>query len=59
MARGAIDLLSNPQRHREFARRGRERAIARFSEDAIVARYRALYEQVLARRTAGRLAAAT
>jgi len=59
MARGAIELLSDPERHRAFARRGRERAVARFSEDAIVARYRALYERVLARRGAGRAAAAT
>jgi N-acetyl-alpha-D-glucosaminyl L-malate synthase BshA len=48
MARGAIELLSDPERHRAFARRGRERAVARFSEAAIVARYRALYERVLA-----------
>lgn len=59
MARGALELLSDPERHRAFARRGRERAVARFSEDAIVARYRALYERVLARRSAGRVAAAT
>lgn len=48
MARGAIELLSDPERHRSFARKGRERAIARFSEAAIVARYRELYERVLA-----------
>ena len=54
MARGALELLGDPERHRAFARRGRERAVARFSEDAIVARYRALYEQVLARRDAAR-----
>lgn len=48
MARGALELLADPERHRAFARRGRERAIARFSEAAIVARYRELYERVLA-----------
>ena len=48
MARGAIELLADPERHRAFARHGRERAVTRFSEAAIVARYRALYERVLA-----------
>lgn len=59
MARGALDLLSDPRRHAEFARKGRERAVERFSEAAIVARYRALYERVLARNGAGRAVAAT
>jgi len=59
MARGAIELLSDPRRHAEFARKGRERAVERFSEAAIVARYRALYERVLARNGAGRTVAAT
>lgn len=59
MARGAIELLSDPRRHAEFARKGRERAVERFSEAAIVARYRALYERVLARNGAGRAVAAT
>lgn len=59
MARGALELLSDPRRHAEFARKGRERAVERFSEAAIVARYRALYERVLARNGAGRTVAAT
>ena len=59
MARGALELLSDPRRHAEFARKGRERAVERFSEAAIVARYRALYERVLARNGAGRAVAAT
>jgi hypothetical protein len=49
MARGALDLLSDPERHRAFARRGRARAIERFAEEEVVGRYRALYERVLAR----------
>ena len=48
MSRGAITLLADPERHRTFALLARERAIARFAESAIVARYRALYERVLA-----------
>ena len=48
MSAGASALLADPERHRSFARRARERAIARFAESAIVARYRALYERVLA-----------
>lgn len=47
MAAGAIELLGDPVRHRTFARRARERAVERFREEAIVARYRALYERVL------------
>ena len=47
MAAGAVALLSDPERHRAMAKRARERAIERFSEAAIVARYRALYERVL------------
>ncbi len=48
MAAAALDLFADPERHRAFGRRGRERAITRFSETAIVARYRAVYERVLA-----------
>lgn len=47
MAAGAIELLGDPVRHRTFARRARERAVERFREETIVARYRALYERVL------------
>ncbi len=48
MAAGAVELLSDPERHRGFALRARQRAIERFAEEKIVARYRALYERVLA-----------
>jgi glycosyltransferase involved in cell wall biosynthesis len=53
MAAGAIALLSDPERFRGFARRAREQAVARFSEAAVVARYRALYERTLGRLAAG------
>jgi len=48
MAQGAIALLSDPERHARFARAARARAVGQFSEPAVVARYRALYEQVAA-----------
>lgn len=48
MAAGAIGLLSDPARHAELAHRARLDAVERFSESAIVERYRALYERVLA-----------
>ena len=48
MAAGAIALLSDPERHAAFARRARERSVERFAESVVVARYRALYERVLA-----------
>ena len=48
MAAGAIALLSDPERHAAFARRAREQAVERFAESVVVARYRALYERVLA-----------
>jgi N-acetyl-alpha-D-glucosaminyl L-malate synthase BshA len=53
MAAGAVGLLADPERHRAYSRRARERARERFGEPAIVARYRALYERVLARPAAG------
>jgi len=48
MGAAAAALLADPERHGRMARRARERAVERFSEAAIVARYRALYERVLA-----------
>jgi L-malate glycosyltransferase len=48
MAAGAIELLSDPERHRDFGRRARERALERFAEAKVVGNYRALYERVLA-----------
>jgi N-acetyl-alpha-D-glucosaminyl L-malate synthase BshA len=52
MAAGASALLADRERHRAFARRARERAIECFAEATVVARYRALYERVLARAAA-------
>lgn len=48
MARAALALLTDPARHRAFAEAARERAVRLFGQAAVVARYRALYERVLA-----------
>jgi N-acetyl-alpha-D-glucosaminyl L-malate synthase BshA len=48
MAEGARSLLADPERHQAFARRARQRAVERFSEEVVVGQYRALYERVLA-----------
>ena len=48
MARRAIDLLKDPQRHAEMRAAARERA-ATFSTDAIIPQYEAFYHQVLGR----------
>jgi len=48
MAASAIALLSDPERHQEVSRRARERAVERFAESRIVARYRELYERAIA-----------
>lgn len=48
MGAAAAALLADPERHRRMARAARDHAVERFSETAIVARYRALYERVLA-----------
>lgn len=48
MARGAAGLLADPVRHRAFALRARRSAVENFSEHRVVARYRDLYERVLA-----------
>ncbi len=47
MATGAIALLSDPERHARMAREARRRAVERFAQETVVARYRALYERVL------------
>jgi L-malate glycosyltransferase len=52
MAAGAQSLLAAPERLRAFGRAAREQALARFAEEIVVARYRALYERVLAARAA-------
>lgn len=47
MAAGAIELLSDADRWREFSDAGRKGALERFSEDDIVAQYRRIYELAL------------
>jgi len=49
MASGALDLLRDPVRHRAMSEAARRRAVENFAEPAVVARYRSLYERVLAR----------
>ncbi len=49
MAQAGLDLLENEERWRLFSAAGRRRAIERFPTDAIVARYRQLYERTLTR----------
>jgi N-acetyl-alpha-D-glucosaminyl L-malate synthase BshA len=48
MAAGAIGLLADRGRHERFAAAARAGAVARFAQDKIVGRYRALYERTLA-----------
>jgi glycosyltransferase involved in cell wall biosynthesis len=48
MAEGAAGLLADEARRRRFGEAGRKNAIERFAVDRIVARYRAVYESVLA-----------
>jgi len=50
MARYAIELLSNPSKHRLFAKAARERALE-FEASKIVAQYERYYEKILARST--------
>lgn len=50
MAEAGLALLTNPSLWEAFSRAGRRRAIEAFPTDAIVARYRALYEKTLAGR---------
>jgi N-acetyl-alpha-D-glucosaminyl L-malate synthase BshA len=47
MAAAAIELLANEERRRAFGAAARRRAVEEFSEDQVVARYRALYEEVV------------
>ncbi len=49
MGERAIELLSDPVRHRAMALAGRERAMARFPRGETVGRYIAYYEEVAAR----------
>jgi N-acetyl-alpha-D-glucosaminyl L-malate synthase BshA len=47
MADAAIDLLSNPEKHRHFASAARTRAAAEFDSKKIIPQYEALYERLL------------
>jgi N-acetyl-alpha-D-glucosaminyl L-malate synthase BshA len=50
MAQAASRLLADPQRRRAMGEAGRRRAVETFGQDAVVSRYRALYERVTGRR---------
>ena len=50
MARGAIELLTNPARHLAFSRAARERAATVFSADRIIPQFEDLYRALLANR---------
>jgi len=47
MTAGALALLADPERHAAMGMAARRRAVERFAEATIVARYRALYERTL------------
>lgn len=57
MAAHAIHILTHPEEAAEMGRRGREFALAHFSQDMIVPQYEALYERVLEERRARACAA--
>ena len=48
MAAAALGLLRDDERRRRFGAAGRRRAVEVFGQEAVVARYRALYERVIA-----------
>jgi len=47
MARAALELLTDKERHREFGERARQQALERFSQDVVVEQYREIYRGVL------------
>lgn len=49
MAEGAVEILSDPERHARMAADAQRLAIERFSADRIVPQYAALYESVIER----------
>lgn len=53
MSDRCLELLADDERRRQFGRRGRRKAIEKFSEDRVVKQYRAVYERVLAGRPPG------
>jgi L-malate glycosyltransferase len=52
MAEAASLLLTDAPRRRAMGEAGRRRAVERFGQDAVVGRYRAIYERVTGRRPA-------
>lgn len=50
MAQAAVALLTDSERRRAMGEEGRRRAVERFGQDAVVARYRSIYERVTGRR---------
>jgi glycosyltransferase involved in cell wall biosynthesis len=48
LAREVLDLLHDPQRHERMARCGRELIASRFTPEAMIGAYRALYARVQA-----------
>jgi N-acetyl-alpha-D-glucosaminyl L-malate synthase BshA len=48
MAQAALRLLADEELRRAFGAAGRRRAVETFSQDAVVARYKAIYERVAA-----------
>ncbi|HAV22377.1 MAG: N-acetyl-alpha-D-glucosaminyl L-malate synthase BshA [Ignavibacteria bacterium GWA2_55_11] len=52
MARYAIDLLSNPAKHRMFAQSARRRAVE-FDSERIVTQYEQYYQRILSHETVG------
>jgi N-acetyl-alpha-D-glucosaminyl L-malate synthase BshA len=51
MAEAALRLLKDEELRRAFGAAGRRRAVEVFSQDAVVARYKAIYERVVVERT--------
>jgi N-acetyl-alpha-D-glucosaminyl L-malate synthase BshA len=47
MARAALSLLRDPERHALFSKQARQRAVEEFPTETAVARYRRLYEETL------------
>ncbi len=48
MAERVLKLLSEPERYRAFAAKGRQTAVTRFSSETIVPQYEAFYEELIA-----------
>jgi glycosyltransferase involved in cell wall biosynthesis len=48
MADAALSLLRDPEKWAHFSKSARQRAVAAFPTEAVVARYRGIYEKTLA-----------